>query len=146
MGWCYQRKPNNLEQFFNHRYTYDGNMYRNKALACAIVGDVEGHTAYIAVEVLNHVSGIRDVFAAVILLDLSPNDGTFGHKPLDETMGPYRYHCPEHILRLLTPLPKAQAYTDDGTPGMWERDSRDVAKDWRRRCWANVHRSATTAR
>lgn len=146
MGWRYNLKqPKNFETFFKNMYTFDGNCYRNTALACAIVEDHDGHTAYLAIEVLDHFSGTREVFAAVILLDLNPNDGTFGYKEQEEAMGPRRYHCPRHILELLTPLPTAQVYTDDMIPGVWARDPRDWAKDWRRRCWANVQHTAATA-
>jgi len=108
----------NVKEFFQKEFNYareDGSY--GKILDCAIVNL---RTAYIAYEI-GDTQGNRQVVAIVCALGYSPNCyHNFGYKDMDETMGPYRYDCPERILKLLTPTDHEQA------------------KKWREKCWENI--------
>ena len=53
---------------------------------------------------------------AVTLIEYSHDTPGWGYKPMDETMGPYRFNCPARILDAATePL-------------------NDCARDWREAC------------
>lgn len=142
MGWSYGPKPGNVKQYLMDLYTWNGEFCTSRALACRIV---QLRTAYLAVERMHTATNTRRVWAAVVLLDYRPTDEYgFGYKDIDETMGPYDAACPEDILRLLTPLPAAQVYTCVSAD-RWERDYRDQAKQWRRRCWHLIRCRAESA-
>jgi hypothetical protein len=67
------------------------------------------------------------VFCAVYLLRWSRERGyNFSYKPMTEFVGPGESECPKRILNLLSPL-------ND------ENDSNGWAKEWRKRCWDNIH-------
>lgn len=92
-----------------------------------------GSTYYAAVQVLKeYVGKDRDnndiykdvengqVFGIIFLTSTNMKDYcNFSYKPMDETMGPYRYDCPISILKLLS-----------------ETDS-EYALKWRQKCWDN---------
>lgn len=46
---------------------------------------------------------------ACILAERNRKTGWWGYKSMDETMGPFYYSCPAHILALATPGPDAGA-------------------------------------
>lgn len=120
MGWTYTFKPKSVSvrEFFEEKFNYkEENGKYGKVLDSAVVNL---RTAYIAYE-MGDAQGKREVIAVVCALDYAPNDPyNFGYKDMDETMGPYRYDCPERILKLLTP-----------TEHEW-------AKEWREKCWERI--------
>jgi len=157
MGWLYLNLYNETpKQYLTRLYTCDNQRERRKVLDIAIA---KRRTAYLAVERIRKDTGQREVFAVVCKLDYShPQGYNFGYKNMDETMGPVERECPERILRLLTPLPKARVYY----PLRWERDykyrnrkarvyrqaygsgqevgSYKYVREWRRDCWQNIER------
>lgn len=120
MGWTYTYKPKGMSvrEFFEERFNYSGeDGSYGRVLDCAVVNL---RTAYIAYET-GSAQGNRQVAAIVCDLGYKPNDYcNFGYKDMDETMGPYRYECPERILKLLTPT------------------NHEWAKEWREKCWENT--------
>ncbi|WP_211328038.1 DUF6927 domain-containing protein [Thermodesulfitimonas autotrophica] len=112
-----------VRQFFEKQFNRieDDGKY-GKILDCAVVNL---RTAYIAYEI-GDAQGKREVIAIVCVLDYKPNDYyNFGYKDMDETMGPYRYDCPERILKMLTP-----------TKHEW-------AREWREKCWERIRAKKT---
>jgi len=120
MGWTYTYKPKtvSVREFFEERFNYtEENGKYGKILDCAVVNLRE---AYIAYEI-GDAQGKKEVIAVVCVLDHNPNGCcNFGYKDMDETMGPYRYNCPERILNLLTPT------------------ENELAKKWREKCWERI--------
>jgi len=127
MGWTYTHKDSeqSVREFFEKEFNYqrdDGTF--GKILDCAVVNM---RTAYIAYQTKTNQDLEAKVIAIVCLLDYSPRDyHNFGYKDMDESMGPCEDHCPERILRMLSPLP------DD--------ESLKYAKEWRERCWSYARR------
>lgn len=114
MGWTFEyhygADKKYVKETLDSYYTWekeDGTKIR--LLKSTIVGS----TYYGAVETV-HPDGKRDVIAVVNLLSIRKDE--WGYKGMDETMNPYRYDCPESILKLLT-----------------ETDS-DYANEWRAKC------------
>ena len=107
-----------IRKFFEERFNYnEDNGKYGKVLDCAVVNL---RSAYIAYEIGN-AQGKREVIAIVCALDYDPNsEFNFGYKDMDETMGPYRYGCPERILKMLTPT------------------EHEYAKKWRETCWERI--------
>lgn len=64
---------------------------------CVIKDALVGSTYYAAVR----TSDKKDVFIAVFLTSVR-NKTEFSYKPMEASMGPYRYDCPESILKLNT--------------------------------------------
>lgn len=126
MGWLFFKKPGNVAEYFRREFTFDGEHAKYAVLDIAIVNIT---TAYLAVERIEKATGMRTVSAIILLLRFVPNasDGyTFGYKDMDEACGPNECHCPERILKLLTPTNGLNA-SDEG---------RLRAKEWRERCRA----------
>lgn len=124
MGWTYScERPADPKGALDALLTWSDARGRRRVLDSAIV---RLRVYYAAVE---HVAsdGAPQVWAAVFLVDFRRGaDGlAFGYKDMAEHMGPVESHCPERILRRLTPLSEA----DD--PQGW-------ARAWRARCWANL--------
>lgn len=64
----------------------------------------------------------RTVWAIVFLTSTDKNDYyNFAFKDMDEFCGPYKYDCPESILKLLSP-------TDN-----------EYALEWRKKCWEKIN-------
>lgn len=57
------------------------------------------------------------VHGVAVCVRSNPDDGEIEFKPIDETMGPADYRCPDHILALLTP-------TDNLYANEWRAKSR----------------------
>jgi len=120
MGWMYTTRPASVSQWFKDELTWETETVKNTCLKTC----VRPREAYGAVEQVNKVTGDRTVWAAVFLLDYANSSGgfDFGHKDMDETVGPNADNCPESILKLLTPT------------------EHEFANDWRRRCWEKIER------
>lgn len=146
MGWFDLRVSGSVKQALLKFYTYTYGTLSFTALDCTIV---KSRTAYLAVKITDDYNEKCWVIPIIVLLDGGSRSGyNIRFKPFGERDGFYEASCPENILRLLTPLPKAQVYwaSDLWTPGLWERDDRDWAKRWRRQCWDNIrHNTATKA-
>lgn len=128
MGWTTTYKPKGepvLDFFMRNGVLRwgDDNPNTYRVLDSALVNM---STFYAAVEQVNKATGERRVWAAVILVrfgrDPYNRDNNFSWKDMDETMGPCESHCPERILKLLTP-------TDN-----------EYALGWRKACWANIEK------
>ncbi|NJM40763.1 MAG: hypothetical protein HC853_08320 [Anaerolineae bacterium] len=91
-------------------------------LDCAIV---RFNTAYVALEITDSSSGQKQVSCDVWLLK---HGNTLCYRSMSEESGPYAYHCPERILRQLTPTESC------------------IANDWRKACWANVQKRQNAQR
>lgn len=126
MGWTETHKPKGqkiADFFYEHGVTRWGPdlPFEYKVLDSALVNM---STWYAAIEKVEKATGVREVFAAVILVKMwKPKTGDYWkhniiYKDMDETMGPCESQCPERILDLLTPT------------------EHEYAKDWRARCRA----------
>lgn len=123
MGWMWEPRPpgKSLREILMQKATYESGPVRSRALDCAIV---KLRTAYLAVEYEDTRKGTRKVYGLVFLLGYAPNDPfDFGHKDVDEDMGPCEDECPERILDLLTPTEHPHAL------------------NWRRRCRERIEAS-----
>lgn len=124
MGWTYSHKPRSqsIQEYFETSGCFKGvNGHEFKLLKIKVI---KMRTAYCAVW---HKSpdGKEHVFGTVILLNYAPSDyHNFGHKEIEESMGPYEAHCPADILDLLSPT--------DNT----------YALEWRAKCRANLEKKA----
>ena len=122
MGWMFTHRPKGTtdREFFSSRFDSDAGH----------IVDIARHgfnTVYIA-----YWSQAYDAtFAIICLIKNTPKEKfNFGYKDIDEFMGSYEYHCPERILKLLSPLDvfKAQGVNIN------------YAETWRNECWANIRR------
>ena len=86
MGWTFQDEPLRGETpaaRITRLYTHEGASQRLSVLAAATVRG----TVYAAVRVEDRTTGRAHVLCAVVLVRNSRREG-FGHKEMDETMGP----------------------------------------------------------
>lgn len=127
MGWiATYRQPNRpLLEFFQDQGIFswkDESRVKRRVIDSALVRFTE---FYAAIEEIEVATGVRKVWAAVILVKMTPlseKDGcNIAYKDMDETVGPYQHNCPERLLKSLTP-----------TDSNW-------ANEWRAKCWNNVH-------
>lgn len=65
--------------------------------------------AYAAVRYTNNETGQSYVYGLVYALRYDRKNDYLCYKDMDETMGPFFYDCPEHILNLLTPTKNEEA-------------------------------------
>lgn len=115
MGWLYQHDPvSDPVGYLTNQYTHEGEHRAYRVLAAARVAN----TVYMAVKSTDKATGQSYVFASVILISNSRKNG-FGYKDMDESVGPCECACPDHIMRLLSPI------ADMPNPG--------YAADWRAR-------------
>ena len=122
MGWTYTRRPQHVSvtNFIQNRVltwtptALEAPVYR--VLAIELVGEAE---IYAAVETTQH-NGDRKVWAAVVIIDqLDDGEHNLGYKDLEESMLPYYYNCPKHILDMLTE-------TDDPQANEWRTKCRET--------------------
>lgn len=124
MGWTTTHKPANIsaKEFIEREllvWTSPTHQYR------VLDGGVKNfRTYYGAVEKVELATGVRDVFAVIVLLSYSRDYYNFGYKDMSEDMGPYQTDCPARILDLLTPT------------------TSQYANDWRRACRDKLARKA----
>jgi len=120
MGWWYQNKPPGMtvRQFIEKEYP------SLEILDFAMVNFREVYMACRSPKSNEH----DRVFAAVFLIQFCPKSfHNFGYKSMDETVGPYQHNCPEHILKLLSPIEP----TCEGD---------EWALAWRRQCWERIEK------
>jgi len=121
MGWISTHKPKgeSIAAFFDQqgttRWAADA-PHSYRVLDSALVAAT---TWYAAVERIDKVTGVREVFALVVLVRMRktqyPGAFNFSYKPMSEDMGPYEARCPQRILDRLTPTqnPKANAWREN---------------------------------
>lgn len=110
MGWCY----------YSARYFKNGKIDRKAECDAEFTSEnlevvksrLVGATWYGAMK--NKKTG--EIWALVC--DTSVDGWDFGYKDMSEDMGPYRYDCPESILKLLSP-------TDNEWANEWRQKCRD---------------------
>lgn len=121
MGWTFTHRPKGIttKRFFEDSCNYsreDGSY--GKILDCKAFLD----TVYMAYEVKRKDSP-KEVVGIVCLTKYVKDYHNFGYKDMDETMGPYSYHCPKSILDKLTP-------TDNEAALKWrEKCKEQIAKN-----------------
>ena len=138
MGWLFYTDPSRVQDHAGEKAeitrltTYKGDDVAYEPLQLSKVGS----TWYVAVRKrpLNGVPIAQDhfmtaedgsfVFAAVFLVRY--DQGCFGYKDMDETMGPNESRAPISLIRKLSPLIEPK---DD-------EDTRHWAQNWRARCKA----------
>ncbi len=122
MGWTstYKSKYEKTKDYLERElFQWDNKEYEYKSLD----GGLSHYSTYYgAIEKVSKKTGEREVFAVVVLVRFSRNkEFNFSYKALDEGMGPVEAHCPERILKLLTPT------------------NNKNANDWRKACWDNIY-------
>ena len=101
MGWLFQNDKLRHQTPVEHitqRFTHDGETSSAIVIAAAAVRG----TIYAAIRNHDKQTGETYVFCAVILF--KNNERGFGHKAMDESMGPCEADCPDRIMRLLSPV------------------------------------------
>ena len=125
MGWTYNHryKGTSIEQHLIDSGVFKWNADSPFEYTVLKTSVVKLTTLYAAIEKKNKETGERNVFAAVILIQMIKGQQyeNFGYKDMDETCGPCSYDCPKAILQLLTPT-----------------DSKH-ANDWRENCWNTIN-------
>lgn len=112
MGWLYMRDCapySGPKAYLDNQFTYHNDAKTSTVLASRIVGN---KVYYAACEQVDKLTGAKEVFAIVCLINCNPRaaDGhTFGYKDMTEHMGPCEAECPEAILDELTPTEDAGA-------------------------------------
>jgi hypothetical protein len=128
MGWLTRHDPiDDPVAYLADRHNYHDEYRRCRVLAAARVAN----TVYMALECTDKTSGTSFVLAVVILIFNTRKRG-FGYKDMDETMGPCECACPDHIMRLLSPV------ADIPNPS--------YAADWRARVAAHKQAGAELRR
>ena len=123
MGWLYMtslKGHDGPRRYLDAQFTYERADHRSRVLKSALV---KMRVYYAGVECVDKLSGSREVWALVCLVDYNPRDPEgyiFGYKEQCESMGPNESECPKTILDLLTP-------TEDVTAIEWRRRCRDSA-------------------
>lgn len=119
MGWTFTNTELKRNDAVNELFNWTSEKYRTRVLKSTMKGSVY----YGAVEQIDKETAKRTVQAVVVLTSSDRKNGfNFGYKIIDETMGPSECECPKAILDLLS-----------------DTDS-EYAKDWRKRCRANLER------
>lgn len=125
MGWTYQSAKFYKENGSIDRKAECDNMcnWEGKTKKYKVLKSVmKGRVYYAAGEETDKVTGETKVFAWVILTGTDSRSWyNFGHKMMDESVGPFECDCPKSILELLT------------------EPRNDYAREWRERCWANIN-------
>jgi hypothetical protein len=122
MGWTFTRRrrgETDLE-FWSHEFHGE----KGRVLDVATVHFTEVYIAY-GVWRSGYDEGTEpdEVYAIVCRAKWVPNaEMNFGFKDMDESVYPYCFHCPERILRLLTPTGNKNA------------------QRWREAYWKNIHK------
>lgn len=120
MGWTTGPRPWNITEWLRQQYTWETDDQFYRPLETAVIALTE---AYIAVEIVDKVTGAREVRASTMQLRFTRDSyEQFGYKCVDETSGPIIRCAPRKILELLTP-------TDN-----------ENAQNWRADCWARIER------
>ena len=120
MGWLFMKSlkgHSGPRQYLDAQFTWERSDRISRVLRSALVGM---RVYYAAVEHILPVTGAREVWAAVCLVQYNLRDREgyiFGYKDMSEAMGPYERDCPEPILDLLTP-------TDHEHALRWRADCR----------------------
>jgi uncharacterized protein DUF6927 len=128
MGWLTRHDPiDDPVTYLADRYNHEDEHRRCRVLAAARVAN----TVYMALECTDKTTGTSFVLAVVILIFNTRKRG-FGYKDMDETMGPCECACPDHIMRLLSPV------ADIPNPS--------YAADWRARVAAHKQAGAELRR
>lgn len=126
MGWTQGHKPENVREWVNKMYavTNEVDQITQRCLDAAMVNMKD---IYVAIERKDKY-GITSVSADVIHIKFineredGENYSQMLYKFVSENSGPVAYHCPERILKLLTP-----------TESQW-------ANEWREANYANLER------
>lgn len=63
---------------------------------------LRGNQLWIAWEYHKYSEG-EDPKKIVLLYLISTNQGSYGYKTMDESMGPYYYDCPDHVIKAAGP-------------------------------------------
>ena len=85
---------------------------------------MHGSTYYAAIKYQDENERKEIIYGIVILTSVNNKDYcNFGHKEIDETMGPFYYDCPKSILDLLAPTENVSA------------------NEWRKYCRENLERN-----
>ena len=104
------RKPRELHTAAAHLRNSEP---QNDVLEAAAVRGV----TYAAVRTEDKGTGKTYTLCAVVPFSNSRRKG-FGFKVMNETMGPYEADCPDHIMRLLSPVPEIP---HSSSAGKWRR-------------------------
>ena len=106
-----------MDEIFKDENSYNGK-YRLTNLKSAMVGS----TYYAAIERIEIENPKNRIVGAVICLTSTDmkDHFNFAYKDMDETMGPYKYDCPNGILDLLTPT------------------ENEYALNWRQKCYERI--------
>ena len=143
MGWTgLNAKPASVRDYLVETFT-DHHTHRSRVIDCAIVGL---RAAYLAVEE-TPVDGPSRVTGLVVQLAFRRSGyDRFLYKDIVEFWGPTEDQCPRRILERLSPLnpephgPPRQRSLYLGPHADTTLDRHAHARDWRRRCWENVHK------
>jgi len=107
MGWMCTHKPKGQsvsDYFINDSGAFrwsDDSPNTYKVLDSAFVNLSE---FYAAVEAIDKKTGVRRVWAAIVLVSFEKGTwNNFCYKDMDESCGPCAKNCPKRILDLLTP-------------------------------------------
>lgn len=135
MGWTGQHAEHYKNGIVDRKAECDAYFLEglNRGFYEVLKSTMVGSTYYAAVKPLKKYRGAdeivdipetdREVFGIVFLTSTDSKDYyNFSYKPMDETMGPCYYDCPESILKLLSP-------TDN-----------EYAINWRKKCYEQIER------
>lgn len=115
MGWMSFQMNQPVKEWFKSNL--------NDEVTALDIAIVKRNTLYAAIR--ENKTGM--VYCVVYLLRWSRERGyNFSYKSMSEFAGPGESECPKRILNLLSPL-------DD------KNDSNGYAREWRKRCWDNIH-------
>lgn len=112
MGWLFMRSLEGHatpKAYLDHQFTYTREDLTSRVLVSALV---RLRTYYAAVEHVRPSTGVREVWAAVCLVQHNPRDREgfiFGYKDMEESMGPCEDRCPAAVLDALTATENAHA-------------------------------------
>ena len=123
MGWTFTSKNGlSTKEFFERNF----NCSTHKVLDCAVTSNA----AYMASQITPKDGRPPYVGALICLIQYDRKSVLypFGYKDMDETMGPFEAHCPERILKLLSPVEELGC----------SEYGRENARKWREACWANL--------
>lgn len=125
MGWLFAPSDaQSIREYFT-RERFERLYNSSDGKAKVIDFSLRGHVAYLAYQYPDEDLGADRVTCIVCLLERQYDRGSYhyGHKTMDEAMGPYCYDCPKRILDKLTEPPP---------PG--------YAQQWREKCRARASR------
>ena len=142
MGWSFYCDPSRVRNYAEEKAeigricSHENDDMKNEPLQLSKVGSTwyaavkkipKGKNALGDTQYVHNEDGSY-VFAAVLLV--SYQEGCFGYKAMEETMGPVEARAPMSLIKKLSPLQKPKD----------EDDSRFWAKRWRAKCqaWADL--------